>query len=212
MVTWARVLAGRWRDPLVGRDLLVVVAFVTLNYLFQRVVGSFAGWYLDPGTEFVAGADFGLGLDTLLGGRIMAARMAASLLTATSVTFTFFAVLLAAKTVLKRPWTVVVVLFALWGPVGGATRIVEGDWASVVQWVLEIGFLFFLMMRYGLFAATVFSALSQLIDWSILTSNFGAWYGQSSLVATVVLVAVALYGFYAALGGRPVAALVDEGR
>ena len=105
---------------------------------------------------------------------------------------------------------VAVVFFALWGPVAGAARIGEGDWASVMQWGLEIGFLFLLTMRYGLFAAYVFSTLSQLIDWSILTNDFGAWYGQSSLVATLCLVAIGLYAFYAALGGRPIAALVGD--
>ena len=38
MITWARLLAGRWRDPVVGRDLLVTIACVTLNYAVQRVV------------------------------------------------------------------------------------------------------------------------------------------------------------------------------
>jgi hypothetical protein len=210
MVTWARVLAGRLRDPLVGRDLLVVTACVTLNHLAQRLISYAAGWYLDPGTGPTQDADFGFALDTLFGGRIMAARLAGSVLAGLAVAFMFFAVLFAARALFKRHWLAVIVFFAVWGPVNSAAYIADGDWASVVEWSFELGFLAFLIMPYGLFAATVFSTLSQLIDWSILTNDFGAWYGQSSLLATVILIAIAVYGVYAALGGRPFAAFVGD--
>jgi hypothetical protein len=40
--------------------------------------------------------------------------------------------------------------------------------------------------------------------------DFGAGYGQSLLVATVVLVGIALYGFHPALSGKPLAWLAAE--
>jgi hypothetical protein len=92
----------------------------------------------------------------------------------------------------------------------GAPRAVAGDWADVTQWGLELGFLFFLSLRFGLFAASVFSTLSFLLYTAVLTSDFGAWYGQSSLVAVTGIVALTLFGFYAALGGRPLAWLTSD--
>ena len=74
-------------------------------------------------------------------------------------------------------------------------------------WCLELGFLLFLSLRFGLFAASLFSALSLLIDQVVLTHDFSASYRQGSLVATLVLATVAFYGFHTALGGRPLASL-----
>ena len=207
MVTWARVLAGRIRDPLVGRDVLVVVACVTLDYALQRLIQWAAGWYLEPAD---LSPSFGFNLANLLGGRAMAASMLTPFVTGIAVGISWFAVLLFARVVFRRTWLAAVVYLAVWGLAYGAPRAVAGDWADVLQWCLELGFLLFLTLRFGLFAAGVFSTLSLLIDQAVLTHDFGAWYGQSSLVATLVLATVALYGFYTALGGRPLASLAAE--
>ena len=208
MVTWTRVLGGRFRDPLVGRDVLVVVACVTFDHAVQRMIGWSAGWYLEPGSEETA--RFGIVLESLLGGRSMIAMTLAPFVTGIFVGVPWFAVLLLAKTAFKKTWLAAVTYFVFFVFAINGSRFVEGDWPSVTVWCLEVAFLLFLSLRFGLFAASLFSALSLLINRSMLTYEFGAWYGQASLVATVLLVAFALYGFFAALGGRPVAALAGD--
>jgi hypothetical protein len=205
MVTWTRVLSGRFRDPLVGRDLLVVVSCVTLDHALNRVIGWASGWSLPPGSEIPA--RFGLALDTLLGGRLMMATILGPFLSGIFVGTIWFAVLLFAKALFKKTWLAASSYFLVFGIAIGGSRVVEADWPGATLWCFELSFLLFLSLRFGLFAASLFSALSLTINRSILTYEFGAWYGQGSLVATVILVTIALYGFHAALGGRPLARL-----
>ena len=63
IITWTRVIAGRWRDPLVARDVLAAVACVTASYTLLRLV-QFAALragepLLPPGTA----EQFGISLD-----------------------------------------------------------------------------------------------------------------------------------------------------
>ena len=198
MVTWARVIAGRWRDPLVGRDILVVLAAVTLDYALQRLLQLSLGVIGAPGS--LAG---GLSLDALLGGRLMAAAMLGPLLFGLAVASTFFSVLFVARLVFRRTWLAAIIYFVFWGAMFGAGSALRGDWIALAEWLIEVSLLLFMTLRFGLFAAAVFSSLSMLIDWSIWTFDFGAWYGQSSLVAVVVLVGLGVWAFRTSLGGRP---------
>jgi hypothetical protein len=175
MVTWARVIAGRWRDPLVGRDILVVLAAVTLDYALQRLLQLSLGVVDPPGN--------GLNLDGLLGGRLMAVVMLGPMLFGLTVAISFFSVLFVARLLFRRTWVAALIYFVFWGAMFGAGSALRGDWLLLAEWLIEVSFLLFMTLRFGLFAAAVFSSLSMLIDWSIFTYEFGAWYGQSSLVA-----------------------------
>ena len=65
------------------------------------------------------------------------------------------------------------------------------------------GFLLFLTLRFGLLAAAVQSCLSQIVNQAVLTYRFDAWYGQSSLIATMLVIGVALYGLRMSMEHSP---------
>jgi hypothetical protein len=54
-----------------------------------------------------------------------------------------------------------------------------------------------------LLALAVQGAVGGFIEYGLLTNDFGAWYGESSLVVVVMVGALALWAFRTALGGRP---------
>ena len=85
---------------------------------------------------------------------------------------------------------------------------------DTLQWGLEFGFLLFLTLRFGVFASVLFSCLSMLIDWSMFTSDFSAWYGRPSLAATLILGGLTAYAFRTSIGRRPVlgSLMVSQGR
>jgi hypothetical protein len=60
-----------------------------------------------------------------------------------------------------------------------------------------------LLLRFGFLA----SVLTSFVGYSALnlyiTTDFSAWWGESSLVAVALLIGLALGGFRLALGGRP---------
>ena len=79
----------------------------------------------------------------------------------------------------------------------------HGDWIeSIVIVLIYVGNIL-MMVRFGLLALVVWGAVGAFIECGLLTNDFGAWYGESSLVVVVVVSALALWAFRTSLGGRP---------
>ena len=69
--------------------------------------------------------------------------------------------------------------------------------------VLIVVFMVLMMVRFGLLALVVTGTVGVFIERGLLTNDFGAWYGESSLVVVVVVSALAVWAFRTSLGGRP---------
>jgi hypothetical protein len=106
LITWARVLSGRVRDPLVGRDLLVgmlagtaiTVASLLIIMMDNRV----------PSEEVLGPA-----LDSLRSSRLFASRLVFLALDSVQFALGSFFMLLFFRLVLGRTWLAVVVLLLL---------------------------------------------------------------------------------------------------
>ena len=109
------------------------------------------------------------------------------------VSVILFFLLFVSYVALRRKWLAAVV-FVVLGSVALFPTAVGGTWINTLQWLLEIGFLLFLTLRFGLIAAAVHSCLSQIVNQAGMTYRFDEWYGQSSLIAAVLVIGVALYG------------------
>jgi hypothetical protein len=70
----------------------------------------------------------------------------------------------------------------------------------------------FLLIRFGLLALVANFVLWYLLSNFPLTTQGSAWYTGISLLGFLVMAAIALFGFYTSLGGRPVfgSAVIDE--
>jgi len=60
------------------------------------------------------------------------------------------------------------------------------------------------LIRFGLLAVFVFNVYYILLSTLPVTINFSRWYIGRSLFLLVLLIGLAVYGFRAALAGRPV--------
>ena len=67
-----------------------------------------------------------------------------------------------------------------------------------------VGIFAFALIRFGLLAVTVAISFMEFFFRFLLTSDFSAWYGTSSILVLVICLALAAYGFHTALGGRPI--------
>jgi hypothetical protein len=65
------------------------------------------------------------------------------------------------------------------------------------------GLLVFLLIRFGLLAFVAQGIFVNLLSFP-LTTQGSAWYAGISLAGILLMAAMALYGFYTSLGGRPV--------
>jgi hypothetical protein len=68
------------------------------------------------------------------------------------------------------------------------------------------------MLRFGLFATMCLVFVIDTPLDMLFTTDFSAWYGQSSWVIVVVLSAAALWGFRTSLGGRLLIPVAETGR
>ena len=201
MITWSRVLAGKWRDPLVGRDLLfgtlLGIVYALLVALWEYV-------------NFRSGAPL-LGefaLSNLNGFRAFASTITRQLFLEVSGSLVFLLTLLLVRVLLRRQWLVAAVWVAGW--VGFRFMRFASNFDSdvlkittTVFWLLLFTILVFIMLRLGFFALVVAVFVLDAMVGSFLTTDFSAWYGQSSLLVVILIGALAIWGFRLSLGSRP---------
>jgi hypothetical protein len=141
------------------------------------------------GTRFIGSAGF----FALFGGFTSALRM-------------FFLMFLC-RVCLRRPWLATLAYIGLVVPFTAAGHTAaasfsQGDWIESILTVLIVVFTVLMMVRFGLLALSVWGAVGWFIEYGLLTNNFGAWYGESSLVVVAVVSVLALWAFRTSLGGR----------
>jgi serine/threonine-protein kinase len=195
LVSWSRLLAGRWRDPSIGRDILIggCVSVVTepLWYLpqliaewldlepFAPVRGSLA---VPEGARQVAGLFLGTGLF-------------GSLLFGVGLLF----LMLLMRVILRRQWAAILALMVL-GATSGAlasSSVIAGVVAGALAWAI----LLFVLIRFGLLAVMAGSLVPTAV-W-IYPLDFSAWYAGGSVAVLLASLAFYAYGLYTSVAGRP---------
>jgi hypothetical protein len=206
VTSWNLMLAGHLSSPLVGRDLLIGCVLGVLTTLSQCVWNLTPAW-LGRSPAFPSG-----------GWTSFAGLMSP----------TERALLAGVKALLLG--TSLILGFGLLG------RLLRKDWqATIVGWMLiAAAFLLpsdqtvndyffagisaavvtFCVMRFGLLS-TVFLCFAYRITYKefSITSHFGAWYAHGAMVALVILVGLAIYGFRTSFGKQPIihGSLVRDG-
>jgi serine/threonine-protein kinase len=200
LIAWTRLLDGRLADPLVGRELLLgfpVAAAIAL-----------ASWI--P-AMFERGHDVDFLLVTLPLGRAadfwgsIAGSIGEGLMRGLA-SYAFFLLL---RVLFRRE-------AAAWLGVWGVWVLVSlpSSHPSLVQWIsLAVGAAgFVLAARVGLLAAIAAIGLSNLLTYCTpLTLDFSRWYAWRTGVIAALLLAIAAWGFRAAMGRRRIlsAAMFD---
>jgi predicted Ser/Thr protein kinase len=211
LVGWSRLLAGNFRDPLVGRDLLIGcilgIVLVLLNYLRYPLFYFLGAPQIKPSAPilpFLAFAGMGRsgylflfsGAHALL--TSVAAIAAGSI--AIGLAFSFFTFL--SHALLKRTWIAVVAVI-LWGTVVN----VLGDKPSLLVLTLiipAVGIILFALFRFGLLVFIVSVFFYCILLSFPITTHLSAWYSRIGLAGLALLLAMTLYGFHTSLGGQPI--------
>jgi serine/threonine-protein kinase len=193
-------MAGSFRDPMVGRDVLIGgllgllhAAFIAFGTLLPRAFGFDA-----------APVMFGNVL-TLSGARMMLAVFLSShLATSVFAGFGFLFFLLLLYIILRRQWLAAAAFFLIVAVIelsafaAAAPRLF---WVASILISLTITTV---VARFGLLA-TIAAQLSFFMGMVYpMTTDFSAWYTPTMLFALVVILGLAVYGFYISLGGQRV--------
>jgi serine/threonine-protein kinase len=198
LVSWVRVLEGRFRDPLVGRDLLIGCAGGALSLLLGRLITwSFATFGGEPALPLWS--DWSL---EPLRGTVPALVTFAVIHTGRLMEIIFpVTTLLIFRLLLRRTWAAFIAASLL------AMVLFYPDSGSITAYVmgilLSLTFVWLVLLRAGLLGLAAWFSVTALIGHLPLTPHPAAWYLGTTLLSLALIVAPALYGFWISRAGRP---------
>jgi serine/threonine-protein kinase len=194
LVSWTRLLSGKFRDPLVGRDHLWGV-------LAGLVVCLVVGIENIPPALFKAPGQTPVPVDSItlagLGGLVAHVSFSAAeglvrLFFITASLFLGRLVLRKAPLAAALPWLVVFIAFA-----GRENPLFEMTGGAVCATVLLV-----LFFRAGLLGLAVALGIFRLLSTAPITPDLSRWFAGYGLFCLALVLAIAVYGFWAARGGN----------
>jgi len=194
LISWSRLLAGKWRDPLVGRDLLIGVAYGVVLSLFE-VSDNF----LLPFFGKTAPEPGGLDATALLGVRYAIGALLFYVLAFVLYALLIFFFLFLLRLVLKRDWLAAIVVVLI-----GASTNQGGEYPLMTFAFLGLIWLSILLVlkRFGVLTLVVGLVVQNVLAVFPTTSHLSRWYASAGLAGILVIVGLAIYGFYTGLAGR----------
>jgi len=201
IVSWVRLLDGRLRDPLVGRDVLLGLLGGTLYALLNRLTIIGPGWLGLPSIrpDQVPGPPVEMfiltGLRSSAG--IVLSLLAGSLVVAMGI----LVLLLLARIALRRTWLailVVTVALSLSGFFATGNPYVDVCLGSLIA-IVPVSILF----RVGVLAMVTAQFACQILSMYPMTFDTSSWLFGDTFLALAVVAALTVYGFRVALAGRP---------
>jgi predicted Ser/Thr protein kinase len=183
LISWSRVLAGRFRDPLVGGHVLVGIAAGLAVQIVLSATGRVAA------TRIAA-----------LGGLDVIGRWSTDLMMPPITALTAFFVFVVLRLLLRRTWLAIGVFLAA---VAAASLIGANPSAAAVAAPIALVVLgLIISFRFGMLALA--AQLSSNILFYPVTANFSAWYAPAGLLEVAGILAVSFFCFRNALSGRKV--------
>ena len=196
LISWRRLLAGRVRDPRVGRDLLIGVAVGVWLPTIEAAGCVLAECFGTGGEALIAARP-----DTLVGVRQVVTSMLLAMQASIGQGLFFMLFpLLVLRLVCRRMWLAGVVLVVVVTALHGLASPSVVFW---VKWALVFGLCMGLLIRYGLLAFASAAHASLVLQFLPVTARIDAWYWGRSLLGLAVIGAIAAYGFYTSLTLTP---------
>jgi serine/threonine-protein kinase len=198
IVGWTRLLGGRMSDPLVGRDLLVGVAFGSLMFLLDRGQFALPAWLGRP----AAMPDI-WEIDALGGLRAWVAPAGEAIIGGIEQALVILVILVMARILFRRPLIAALVVggvawavtaLGAWERMGGALALAPG--------ALLAALLVSVALRHGLLALCAGLVTDNLLGGFGLSSDWGAWYARPGVLALLLVVGLTVFAARAALAGR----------
>jgi hypothetical protein len=195
LVSWTRLVGGRFGDPLVGRDVLGGLLLGCASFLLLVAVNA-APAFLASGGQTPVFFD----AQTLDGVRGVAAN-AMGRLVATLMQTLFSTAILFVGTLLlrRRP----LAIGALWAFSFALNAGRENALLEIPAGALAAAFIVVALLRFGFVGLGAQFVMRNMLASVPLTLDLSAWYAGYGLFFVLVVLALAAWGFWAARGGGP---------
>ncbi len=205
LVGWSRLLAGRVRDPLVGRDILagtlvgipVIVWLSQLHYLLPTWIGM-AG---PPPLPYPGPLFYTPPAEALLAGRFTAAALPLALLSTLYGAFAFVVLFVGLRRLLRSPWAASVAIVTIWALVCWTTTLSNYSLTGLLLAVAGGACLLATLVRYGMLAMLAAGFTVMIYNAYPITANPSTPFFGTSLVGLSFVAGLALLGAFTAAGG-----------
>jgi hypothetical protein len=194
IISWSRLLAGGYRDPLVGRDILIGSVFgaamtllTFLTFIGLRWIGQPAALAGNPGNTEI--------------GHLFTSRFLSQMKAGIFLPFFSLFLLLLFVTVLRRERLAFGMLWLLLAIVN--VLIAQVHVLMIPFAALSAFLAVYVLYRFGLLAAVAAFFFAHLWVFYPMTTELGAWYARDFTIGLGICVALAIYGFYTSLAGQP---------
>jgi predicted Ser/Thr protein kinase len=192
IVSWSRLMMGRWRDPLVGRDVLWGV---TLGIVWSLMIGVGFLWLKRAGEVPLLPSQA-----CFTGGRQLLGIWLLNVVQCIAATLELFFVVFWLRIALRNQWLAAMVFVAFFATINSF----ENGHAAVLApiWVVVFSIAAYAVTRFGLitFATAIFA--SNILLNVPYTLDFSNWYATDALAIVLSFVLLAGWGFFTALGGQ----------
>jgi hypothetical protein len=204
LITWTRLLSGRWQDALVGRDVLIgllVGMGYDLVFAADNEYSIRMGGIPSTGPKL----DAVLGIPRALS--VVLDRVQDGLVGS----FLFFLLFFLFRAILRKEWLAggaFVLLFI-------GLRLFSSNnnypLVDVPAMIIVYSVVVVMILRCGLLSLVVAIFVTDLVAELVFTTNFSAWYGTGSLLLILLVSGLAIFAFRKSLGGHRIsAALLDQ--
>lgn len=195
IITWSRLIAGKLRDPLVGRDVLIGAVYGVLLALFESFDDYLLPWAGKLPPRPVVPAS-----EALLSARHAFAHVLQYVWVYVLYSLMVFFLLFALRLVVRKDWIAGLVIVFL-----GALTNTGGEypvWTFVASAAIWLS-IYVVLRRFGLVAVTAGLVIQNILIVFPITSHFDRWYAPSSITGLGVIAAIAVIAFRIALAGQP---------
>jgi serine/threonine-protein kinase len=194
IVTWNRVLAGRWLDAQVASHVLIGAAVGTGLWVIFKAVAIFVFHTNEP-------TNWDVSLHYLLGTRQWIGAHAGNLVSALAKGLLAFLTIFGMRQIFRRDWLAALAAAALFTLAEEEVRtsgsIPLGLWYGCIYASIII-----VLLRRGLVASIVAVFFADTMNAIPLGGDWGVWYMSSCIASILLLTGIAVFAFWRSLGGR----------
>jgi len=196
LISWSRLLASDYRDPMVGRDLLAGCILGSLIALVVHVINALPAWFNLAGQTPINGDRPVLGTSLNFSGAVLQSFIG-PVFSALTMLFLLFII----RSAVKNYQVSILIMGALIAVMnlGQENVIAEGIGAVIVAALVLIA-----LLRYGLLTLIVAFSTQNLLQGFPIALDPSRWYFMRGFVPATIVLALAVYGFRTSFGRRPV--------
>ena len=201
LVSWARLVSGRVRDPLVGRDLLIGGATGSLVIALGVAASAAAARTGLTRVPTLVAPQMLQALTSLPNTSCMLAYAGSICVLGTLYSLVMLVLL---RLLFRRTWPAVLGTMLVVAGFTAISNVPDAGWPVAVLLGLISTSSIAVTMRFGLLAG-VASTFVTLIMTSVVPSlDLSSWYADRTLLPAALLVALLLYGAAIAMAGKPI--------